>query len=209
MKITDSLTSIPASPTSPRQRIVGAARNHFFARGLRAVTMDELAEELGMSKKTLYANFPSKSELVRAVLVEKFRAADADFEKISSVASADFPRALHALLAAVQKHTEEIQPPFLRDIRREAPEVFELVEERRRKTIRRHFGRLLAAGRKAGLIRKDIPARLVMEILLGAVRSVANPARLIDLGLTPKACIAAIITVILEGVLAREAKGKP
>src|SRR6266536_2863827 len=43
-----------------RQRIVDAARVHFFSNGFRSVTMDDLAEELGISKKTLYAHFPGK-----------------------------------------------------------------------------------------------------------------------------------------------------
>ena len=43
-----------------RQRIVEAARAHFFSHGFRRVTMDDLAEELGISKKTLYAHFPGK-----------------------------------------------------------------------------------------------------------------------------------------------------
>ncbi|MGN6719163.1 MAG: helix-turn-helix domain-containing protein, partial [Candidatus Binatia bacterium] len=46
------------------ERIVSAARAHFFAHGFRSVTMDDLAAELGMSKKTLYAQFPSKTELL-------------------------------------------------------------------------------------------------------------------------------------------------
>ncbi len=43
-----------------RQLIVEAARAHFFSHGFRSVTMDDLADELGVSKKTLYALFPSK-----------------------------------------------------------------------------------------------------------------------------------------------------
>ena len=47
-----------------RQRIVDAARVHFFSHGFRSVTMDDLAEELGISKKTLYAHFPGKIDLL-------------------------------------------------------------------------------------------------------------------------------------------------
>jgi len=51
-----------------RQRIVDAARGHFFSHGFRSVTMDDLALELGVSKKTLYAHFPGKFDLLEAVL---------------------------------------------------------------------------------------------------------------------------------------------
>ena len=50
-----------------RARILAAAREHFFAHGFRRVTMDDLAQELGMSKKTLYAHFPSKTALLEAM----------------------------------------------------------------------------------------------------------------------------------------------
>jgi AcrR family transcriptional regulator len=54
-----------------RQRIIDAARAHFFSHGFRSVTMDDLAVELGISKKTLYAYFPGKFDLLEAVLADK------------------------------------------------------------------------------------------------------------------------------------------
>ena len=195
----------PAKPAA--QRIITAARRHFFAHGFRGVTMDDLAEELGMSKKTLYASFPSKDALLRAVLLDKFRSVEMDLDGIMAECSSDVLAALHRLLACMQWHTEEIQPPFVRDIRREAPETFNLVDERRRKVIERYFGRLFEEGRKAGIIRKDFPARLMIEILLGAVQAIMNPSKMAELGLTPKTGYSAITTVILDGVLTE--KGRP
>ena len=60
-----------------RQRIINAARGHFFNHGFRSVTMDDLAEELGISKKTLYAHFPGKFDLLEAVLSDKFASVEA------------------------------------------------------------------------------------------------------------------------------------
>ncbi|MGA3182615.1 MAG: TetR/AcrR family transcriptional regulator [Verrucomicrobiota bacterium] len=184
-----------------RRRIVAGARRHFFANGFRHVTMDDLADELGMSKKTFYAHFPSKNELLRSVLTDKLVEVDADLTRLARASSADFPAALRELLARVQYHADEIQPHFIRDIRRETPELFQLVQQRRRDIIQRHFGRLFAQGRKAGLIRKDISPRLLLEILLGAVQAVINPPKLAELGLTPKTGFAGIIKVVLHGVV--------
>lgn len=191
---------------SVRQRIVTAARHHFYAHGFRSVTMDDLAAELGMSKKTLYACFPSKTALLDAVVLDKFRSVDADFERITSRCSSDCLVALHQLLACVQRHTEEVQPPFVRDIRREAPELFKVVESRRRDVIQRHFGKLFVEGRRGGIIRNDIPAKLVIEILLGAMQAIMNPPKMEELGLTPKTGFSAIIRVILEGVITQKAR---
>jgi AcrR family transcriptional regulator len=190
----------------PAQRIVNAARHHFFTHGFRSVTMDDLAKELGMSKKTLYLSFPSKTALVRAVLFEKFRSVDADLQRIMSDCSGDVMEALHQLLACMQRHTEEIQPPFVRDIRREAPEVFDLVQTLRRELIQRYFGKLFEEGRRAGIIRKDISTRLMIEILLGATEAIVNPSKLTELRLTVKAGYLTVVNVIIEGVLAKNRK---
>jgi len=184
-----------------RQRIVSVARHHFFAYGFRGVTMDDLAKELRMSKKTLYAHFPSKVALVEAVLADKARSVEVDLKRITSDASSDFLAALHLLLALVQGHLEEVQPPFLRDLQRDAPEIFRFVETRRRNMIYKYFGKLVGQGQSVGIIRKDIPTRLIVEILLGATQAIMNPEKLTDLGIAPKDGFSAIIAVILEGVI--------
>src|SRR5215813_5773214 len=88
-----------------RQRIIGAAREQFLAHGFHSVTIDDLADRLWMSKKTIYAHPPSKTALLEAMLLEKFRCVEADLEAITSECSADFPTGLHRLLACVQQHT--------------------------------------------------------------------------------------------------------
>jgi AcrR family transcriptional regulator len=170
--------------------------------------MDDLAEELGMSKKTLYACFPSKTALLEAVILEKFRSVDADLGSITSAASSDCLGALHRLLACVQGHMEEIQPPFVRDIRREAPDLFKVVESRRRDVIQRHFGKVFHEGRRTGLIRRDIPPKLAIEILLGAVQAIMNPPKMEELALTPESGFSAIIRVVLEGLITEKARSR-
>lgn len=202
--------SVKESPAerAVRQRIVAEARRHFFDHGFRGVTMDDLARELAMSKKTMYACFPSKGALLEAVILEKFNHVDADLDRISSETASDCLGALHRLLTCVQGHMEEIQPPFVRDIRRDAPDLFQVVESRRRDVIQRHFGKVFLEGRRTGLIRQDIPPRLAIEILLGAVQAIMNPPKMEELGLTPKTGFAAIIRVVLEGLTTEKARAR-
>jgi AcrR family transcriptional regulator len=197
-----------AASSPAAQRIVSAARNHFFTHGFRGVTMDDLAAELGMSKKTLYAQFSSKTALVRAVMLDKFRSVETDLDTIMARSAADPLTALHQLLACMQRHTSEIQPPFVRDMRRETPELFKLVEDRRRQMIQRHFGRIFSEGQRAGIIRKDISSELIVEILLGAVQSIMNPAKMEEIGLAPNTGYAAIIAVILDGVMIKKGRSR-
>ena len=166
--------------------------------------MDDLASELGMSKKTLYAHFASKMALLQAVMADKMNAVEADLEKVMAASEGDFPARLQGLLACLRGHTEEISAPYVRDVRREAPELFAHVQERRHALIQRAFGKLLQDGRKAGKIRRDIPVTMMIEMLLGAVDSVVNPAKMGELGTTPKVAFYQIITIFLEGVLVPE-----
>lgn len=198
----------PEPANSASTRIVAAARRYFLAHGFRNVTMDDLANELGMSKKTLYASFPSKTALLEAVLRDKFQSVEADLARIRSERPSDALANLHQLLACVQHHTEEIRPPFVRDIRRAAPEMFQLVEKSRRRLIQRYFGKMFDEGRREGIIRKDISTRIMIEILLGATEAVMNPPKMAELGLTPKRGYIDVITVILKGVVTEKGRSK-
>lgn len=185
------------------RRIVGAARTHYFASGFRGVTMDDLAAELGMSKKTLYAHFPSKTALLDAVLEAKFDDVNADMREVIRRNASDFSATLHGMLGVMTRHIGELQPAFLRDVRRAEPEVFAMIEKRRSAVFSRYFDYLIRQGRKAGVVRKDIAVKFLVEMLLGAVRSIMNPAKLGELRLAPQAALSAIVAVMLEGVVVK------
>jgi len=189
-----------------QQRIVEAARAHFFCHGFRSVTMDELAKELGISKKTLYAHFAGKIELLEAVLADKFAGVEAKLNAIIHAHPHDFSAALHELLANMQRELDEIKPPFVRDMRQKAPHVFKVIERRRAALIERFFGKLFIEGQRAGMVRKDVPAKLTIEILLTIVQAIMNPLKMEELGMTPKEGFAGILKIILEGALTRRGR---
>ena len=187
-----------------RLRVVEGARRHFFAHGFRNVTMDDLATELGMSKKTLYFYFASKSDLLREVILQKLNEVEAAFAEITDHPSVDFMADLHRFMACVGQNSQEIQPNFVRDMERESPEFFSLIQDRREELIRAHFKKLIAHGRSAGIVRKDISTTLVVEILLSATRAIVNPRKMVELNMTPKTAFGSIIRVVLEGALVRD-----
>ncbi|HWN24055.1 MAG TPA: TetR/AcrR family transcriptional regulator [Candidatus Sulfotelmatobacter sp.] len=206
MKLTRKSILRKQEAVAGRQRIVEAARAHFFSHGFRSVTMDDLAEELGVSKKTLYAYFPGKTALLEAVLADKFASVEAKLEEIKRAYPHDFSAALHELLANTQRELDEIKPPFVRDIRQKAPQVFKIVERRRAELIQRFFGKLFVEGQRTGMVRKDLPADLMIEILLAAVQAIVNPTKVEELGLTPKTGFASVVKVVLEGVITRKGR---
>ena len=191
---------------SIRQRIVDAARAHFFSHGFRSVTMDDLAEELGISKKTLYRHFPGKIDLLEAVLADKFAGVEARLEEVTRAHPHNFAATLHELLAWTQRELDEIKPPFVRDMRQKAPQVFKIIERRRAALIERFFGRLFTEGQQTGMVRKDVPTKLIIEILLAIVQAIMNPPKMEELGMMPKEGFTGILKIVLEGVLTSKAR---
>lgn len=59
---------MPPNAEDTRERIVAAAARLFYAEGIRAVSVDAVAEKAGITKKTLYYHFESKDELIAAYL---------------------------------------------------------------------------------------------------------------------------------------------
>ncbi|MCA1404609.1 TetR/AcrR family transcriptional regulator [Ensifer sp. IC3342] len=57
-----------AAASSTRDRIVSAAAKLFYAEGIRAVSVDAVAEAAGVTKRTLYYHFDSKDDLIAAYL---------------------------------------------------------------------------------------------------------------------------------------------
>src|SRR3981189_2721402 len=66
------MASVPAKPDM-NERILETADRLFYLRGIRAVGVDTIAAEIGISKRTLYNHFPSKDKLISAYLARRFR----------------------------------------------------------------------------------------------------------------------------------------
>jgi AcrR family transcriptional regulator len=61
-----------AAKTEMKERILQTADRLFYLRGIRAIGVDTIAAEIGISKRTLYNHFPSKHELIAAYLKRRF-----------------------------------------------------------------------------------------------------------------------------------------
>jgi AcrR family transcriptional regulator len=73
----------------PRERILAAARELFYRRGIHAVGVDAIAEAAGTNKMTLYRHFASKDMLVAACLGELTREFDVVWDEIATAHAGD------------------------------------------------------------------------------------------------------------------------
>src|ERR1700759_5589934 len=62
---------IPARGTATRDRIVQAAADLMYARGVNATTLDDVIAASGVSKSQLYWHFPGKDDLIHAVIARR------------------------------------------------------------------------------------------------------------------------------------------
>ena len=63
------------STTSQRERIIEHAMEMFATQGIKSVRMDDIASQLGMSKRTLYELFGDKEELLYLSISRRYRLA--------------------------------------------------------------------------------------------------------------------------------------
>jgi AcrR family transcriptional regulator len=61
----------PGAPKSARERLLAAANELFYAEGINTVGIDRIIERAGVAKASLYDNFGSKDELIRAYLADR------------------------------------------------------------------------------------------------------------------------------------------
>jgi AcrR family transcriptional regulator len=65
------MATLPAKPAM-KDRILDTADRLFYLQGIRAIGVDTIAAEIGISKRTLYNHFPSKDALIAAYLARRF-----------------------------------------------------------------------------------------------------------------------------------------
>ncbi|MEM9029955.1 MAG: TetR/AcrR family transcriptional regulator [Pseudomonadota bacterium] len=72
---------MPQVRSQTRQKIISSAARLFYGEGIRAVSMDAVAEAAGFTKKTLYYHFSSKDDLVAAYLQSQDEPAIAAYQR--------------------------------------------------------------------------------------------------------------------------------
>ena len=193
--------ALPPATDAPDHRILAAARQHLFSYGYNALTMDDLAHELGMSKKTLYQHFPGKDAIIGLVIDGIGRAARAEMDTILNDARTNFAQKLRAIVDVVAPRLALLSPAMLRELQRYAPKIFQKIDELRQKNIPYVFGRLFRAGIAEGAMRPDIDPDFAALFWLQAVRGMVHPDTLAVTGLTTQQTLIKALELFTGGLL--------
>ncbi len=180
----------------PQERIVNKAHELFMRYGIRSVSMDEVANHLGMSKKTIYQFYTDKDALVEDVIEMQITAnqSECTMHKMKS------ENAIHEMFMAVDMMLEvltNINPNVIFDLEKYHPKAFKKHNEFKNKFLYSIIRQNLDWGKEEGLYREDINAEIMARFRLASTFLIFNP----ELFPHGKHSIPAIITEMTDNFL--------
>lgn len=151
--------------------LIGSVAQLFMRLGIKSLTMDEIARQLGVSKKTLYKYASDKKELVtkavrlaideeECVLSEMHKAEGSAIDKI------------FAINIMISEKLQSIQPAVIFDMQKYYPEAWAIMEEHKCVFIHNQIKENLEEGIKQGLYRKNMDPELVARIYVTLINSI-------------------------------------
>jgi TetR/AcrR family transcriptional regulator, transcriptional repressor of aconitase len=189
-----------------RNRIIQKSTEIFLSQGFAKISMDEIARSLGMSKKTIYKYFSAKEDLVKTVMVI-FR--DETLSIIESTANdeeLDENDRLMKIFEVTAEKLSRIQKPILEDMEKYLPDFWMEFDTKRRMMIREIYGKIIAGGKKEGIIRQDVDEEFFILIFGSLVSSIANPQVMPHIPYSLSQVYKNIIKTLFTGILTDEAR---
>lgn len=153
-----------------KDKILQKAAASFMKYGFKSVSMDDIARELGISKKTLYQYFENKEDLIFQTLESHIEEESCRNDLIRN-ASRD---ALDALLRYAQHDImefQEISPSAVYDLKKYYPQAWEMVEKKQTVYGIDAISHNLERGIAEGLYRSNLKPRLVAPLYITIVNT--------------------------------------
>jgi len=153
---------------SQLDNIISKSAELFLRYGLKSLTMDEIAKQLGMSKKTIYQYVSNKSDLVHKVMQAHLDNEDNFIKEVQKTSK----NALEENLRTMTFMCEDMQGfngMIFFELQKYYPESFALFNEHREKVALRRILQNLKEGIKEGFYRKDMDADIMSRILVSSL----------------------------------------
>ncbi|MGQ9802164.1 MAG: TetR/AcrR family transcriptional regulator [Candidatus Saccharicenans sp.] len=205
---TKIVSSVLSPPADLRFRILEGSRELFFKYGYSRLSMDELAEDLGISKATIYRYFPDKEALLRAVMAETREWILAELQKIVRNDRLLVKDRLTAYLEFFSRFVSGISRDFIRDLRQKLPDLWKELDEFRQQRVLPLVSEVIAEGVRNHEIKSDLDGRLFLEMFWHLVQEFMNPDWIISHDYSPSELLQSIIDIIFYGIFVEEKSRK-
>ncbi|MBN2049210.1 MAG: TetR/AcrR family transcriptional regulator [Spirochaetales bacterium] len=184
-----------------KERIIKGAEAIFAREGTSRVTMEDLAEYLKISKKTIYNHFSSKSALVYRVVSNLMKDIVQSLEEIAGDPALDFTSRLKAILeysfTQVSRNGAIIMDNYSGMDLQETDSPFETM----RRKILELSSRLFQEGIEKGMIRDDLAKDFVPYFYLNVIEGCVNIYREADISIRKEELFREALRITFEGIL--------
>lgn len=133
--------------------------------GIRSITMDDIARELGVSKKTLYHDFEDKNDLIRRVIDFDIMQSRKFLEEVHRT-DLDAIEEIFLVNSRIHQNRSRYNPTFYYDLKRYYPETYLKWLSEKRQNM---FGLIVAnlsKGKREGLYRKEIKEHIIGKLYM-------------------------------------------
>ena len=145
-----------------RERILEKATDLFMKYGIRSITMDEIAGQLGISKKTIYQFFTDKDDMVEAVVDQEINQ-----NELKCVRFRDHSEnAIHEVFIACEEMEEMLKgmnPLIMYDLEKHHPKSHKKFRDHINRFLYQAVRENLIRGTKDGIYRDDINQDIVAK----------------------------------------------
>jgi len=187
-----------------QNKIVEMTEEKFFRDGFYKTTMDEVASELSMSKKTIYKFFPSKDDLVMAIanhFMEGMKnkilpALNSEKNAIEKLAE------LNIILA---KASQKISSNRMEEIRKYFPALWNEIDNFRTQMMFGNITKVIEQGKAEGLF-IDYPTPIIMNMLVSSVRTIVTPDFILNNNFSISEAALYAFKIIIGGIVTEKGK---
>ena len=187
-----------------QSKIIELGEEKFFKEGFHKTTMDDVASELKMSKKTIYKFFPSKEDLVMAIAKHFMNRMK---NKILPALESDKNaiEKLEELIQILAGNAFRISPQMLDDMRRHFPTLWIEIDKFRTEIMFGNITKVIDQGKEEGLF-LDYPTSIIMTVLVSSVRAIVNPEFILNNNFSLVEAAKIAFKIILGGIVTEKGK---
>lgn len=187
-----------------QNKIIEHTEEKFFRDGFYKTTMDEIASELRMSKKTIYKFFPSKDDLVKAIA--KFFMNRMKSKIVPALQSdKNAIEKLGDLINILTKASEKISAVRMEELKRHYPNIWNDIDNFRTEMMFGNITKVIDQGKKEGLF-VDYPTNIIMNVLVASVRSIVNPDFIMNNNYSIIEAARYAFKIVINGILTDKGK---
>jgi AcrR family transcriptional regulator len=157
-----------------KNKIIQKSADLHFQYGIKNVTMDQIAKELGISKKTIYQYFENKTELVEQTVAYIFDKIQTEIDKICLMKMNPYEELLSVRKVIKEMLNKSANAPHYQ-LKKYYPEIAKNLEEKKFKSIMECLDHNLKKGIKAGYYKKDLDKEFIKRMYFSNSISLGNP----------------------------------